>query len=89
MPIYRLKCVLRFKTGHAGAAFGEVALGAEDPDEAIALAKLYRCASPGLTLSVAVLLDETGAPIWSHRAPTFDEVRLDPDVCLGASCGLH
>jgi hypothetical protein len=73
VPIYRLKCVLRFKTGHAGAAFDEVALGADGPEEAIALAKLYRSASPGLTLSVAVLLDETGAPIWSHRVPALDE----------------
>lgn len=68
VPIYHLKCVLRFRNGHAGAAFDDVALGADRPDEAIALAKLYRCSTPGMTLSVAVLLDETGAPIWSHRA---------------------
>ena len=73
MPIYILKCVLRFKTGHAGAAFDEVSLGADGPSEAIALAKLYRCASPGMTLSVAVLLDEIGLPIWSHRVPILDE----------------
>ena len=73
MPIYHLKCVLRFKTGHAGAAFDEAALGADGPTEAIELAKLYRCASPGMTLSVAVLIDENGAPIWSHRVPILNE----------------
>jgi hypothetical protein len=73
VPIYRLKCVLRFKTGHAGAAFDEVALAADNPDEAIKLAKMYRCATPGMTLSVAVLLDEIGAPIWSHRAPDLGD----------------
>ena len=69
MPVYRLKCVLRFKTGHAGAAFDEVILGADGQSEAIELAKMYQCATPGMTLSVAVLIDESGLPIWSRRAP--------------------
>ena len=69
MPVYRLKCVLRFKTGHAGAAFDDVTFGADGPDEAIELAKMYQCVTPGMSLSVAVLIDETGSPIWSRRAP--------------------
>lgn len=72
MPIYRLKCVLRFKTGHAGAAFDEVAVGADGPTEAIALAEMYRCSTPGMDLSLAVLLDETGLLIWSRRIDGAD-----------------
>ncbi|XYD06901.1 hypothetical protein R1A27_17145 [Methylobacterium sp. NMS12] len=76
MPIYRLKCVLRFKTGHAGAAFDEVAVGADGPTEAIALAEMCRCATPGMDLSLAVLLDEAGLLIWSRRIDGSD----GPDI---------
>ena len=77
MPVYRLKCVLRFKTGHTGAAFDEVIFGADGLGEAIELAKMYQCATPGMTLSVAVLIDKLGLPIWSHRAP-HENLRRSP-----------
>ena len=73
MPTYCLKCVLRFKTGHAGAAFDEVSLGADGPEEAVALAELYRCTTPGMNLSVAVLTDETGSAIWTRRGSSVDD----------------
>jgi len=83
VPIYRLECVRRFRTGHAGAVVDDVALSANRPDEAIALAALYRCSTPGMTLSVAVFRDETGAPIWSHRALSpedLDEQENTPEA---------
>lgn len=73
MPTDHLRCVLRFKTGHAGAAFDEVSLGADGPDEAIALAELYRCSTPGMNMSVAVLTDETDSAIWTRRGSSFDD----------------
>ena len=69
MPTYRLKCVLRFVDGQAGAAFDTVEIGADGPDEAIALAEQYQCSKARMTLSVAVLTDQTGELIWSLRAP--------------------
>ena len=67
MPIYRLRCVLRLIDGRAGAAFDNVDIVADGPEAAIALAKLYRCTTPGMALSVAVLTDTTGSAVWSLR----------------------
>lgn len=67
MPIYRLRCVLRLKDGRAGAAFDNVDIAADGPEAAIALAKLYKCTTPGMALSVAVLTDATGSAVWSVR----------------------
>lgn len=69
MPTYRLQCVLRIKTGQVGAAFDTVDIGANGPEDAIALAEMYECSTPEMSLSVAVLTEETGSPIWSRRAP--------------------
>lgn len=69
MAIYQLRCVLRFLDGQAGAAFDMVTIGADSSNAAIAIAETYRCSSPGMTLSVAVLTDGLGAPVWSRRGP--------------------
>ena len=77
MPVYRLRCVLRFKTGHAGVAFETVELGATDPEAAVALAEMYRCSTHGMDLSVAVLTDVLGRVIWSRRAPDWNNLPGD------------
>jgi hypothetical protein len=82
VPTYRLKCVLRFTDGRAGAAFDAVDIGADGSKEAITLAQMYRPSTPGMVLSVAVLTDKTGSSIWSLRAP--DHVDLEPE-CPGRS----
>ena len=71
MPTYRLKCVLRFTDGRAGSTFDTVDIGADNPDQAIALAMQYQCSTPRMTLSVAVLTDPNGAAVWSLRAPDY------------------
>ena len=75
MPTYRLKCVLRFTDGRAGSTFDTVDIGADGPDQAIALAKRYKCSTPGMTLSVAVLTGPTGAAVWSLRGPDHVDAR--------------
>ena len=79
MAVYRLRCVLRFLDGRAGAAFDTITIGADGPDAAIALAKTYRCALPGMTLSVAVLTDVAGVPVWSVRGPEYVDPATDSD----------
>lgn len=73
MPTYRLKCVLRFLDGRAGSQFDTIEIGADGPNEAILLAMQYRCSTPSMALSVAVLTDPTGAAVWSLRAPDHVE----------------
>lgn len=77
VPSYRLHCVLRFKTGHAGVAFDTVEIGADSPEAAVALAEMYRCSTHGMNLSVAVLTDVLGRAIWSRRAEDWSNLTAD------------
>jgi hypothetical protein len=60
-------CDARFLDGQAGASFDMITIDAYDPYEAIAIAETYQCSSPGVSLSVAVLTDSMGSPVWSRR----------------------
>ena len=77
MSVYRLHCVLRFKTGHAGVAFDTVEIGAANPEAAVALAEMYRCSTHGMDLSVAVLINVLGQTIWSRRASDWSNIAAD------------
>ncbi|MCJ2009378.1 hypothetical protein [Methylobacterium sp. J-092] len=75
MPIYRLKCILRFLDGRAGCAIDGREIQAKSPDDAIALAKLYAAPNPTMELLSESLSGPSGAIIWSLRsdiAPRMD-----------------
>ncbi|WP_267427721.1 hypothetical protein [Methylobacterium sp. GC_Met_2] len=82
MPIYTLKCVLRFTDGRAGAAFDTVEISADSPDEAIGVAQHYECSTAEMALSLAVLTDATGQAVWTLRAPDHVDAASSADDAL-------